>query len=231
MKKTAKTIEVCRMCDGMGYVVTEHGATPCECQRDLEFAARCRIARIPKKFLGKSLKSFETGKRERKIIQDEARHFIKAFTSRSRSETCKGLLLTGKEGTGKTHIAIAVLKEVMTEGYSGLYWNVPELFLELRRVMSGEANHTEGDLFDEARRADLLVLDDLGAEKSSEYVTDRLYVLVNGRYQEDKVTVITSNQSIDELRGQLGARIASRLCEMCTVVRFPDGDFRREKLQ
>ena len=85
----------------------------------------------------------------------------------------------------------------------------------------------EADLFDEALGCDLLVLDDLGAERTSEYVLDRLYVLINGRYQNDTATIITTNRTMEELRGQLGPRILSRICEMCVPLEFPEGDYRR----
>jgi DNA replication protein DnaC len=118
------------------------------------------------------------------------------------------------------------LKEVISNGYKGLYWNVPELFLELRRRMDTGATENEAELFDRARRADLLVLDDLGAERTSEYVLDRLYVLINGRYEDDSATIITTNRSLPELKQQLTPRIASRIAEMCVTMEFPEGDFR-----
>ena len=116
-------------------------------------------------------------------------------------------------------------------GYTGLYWNVPELFLELRRLMSDDVDKTEADLFDEAAEADLLVLDDLGAERVSDYVVDRLYVLINGRYENDTATIITTNRTVEELRAQIGARIASRICEMCVQMEFPQGDYRLMNLK
>src|SRR5206468_1001327 len=108
------------------------------------------------------------------VIQS-TRAWLQTF---GRNDRSKGLLFVGREGTGKTHVAIAALREVLRRGYTGLYWNVPELFLELRRIMAEQGSTSEADIFDEARRVDLLVLDDLGAERQSEYVTDRLYVLI-----------------------------------------------------
>jgi DNA replication protein DnaC len=185
-----------------------------------------RLARIPKKFLSKSLDTFSARETRQKDILLAAKSFLQTFRGNTHDDPAKGLLLIGKEGTGKTHVAVAVLKEVICKGFTGLYWNVPELFLELRRLINGSSELAEADLFDEAKRVDLLVLDDLGAERTSEYVMDRLYVLINGRYQNDTATIITTNCTLDELRNQIGARIVSRICEMCVPVEFPREDYR-----
>jgi DNA replication protein DnaC len=207
-------------------VITDAGAAPCDCRGDADRGAAFRRARVPRKFLQKTLQSFSARNARQKEIVAGARGFLQTFRGNAGDHPTKGLLLIGREGTGKTHIAVAILKEVIGKGFSGLYWNVPELFLELRRLMSDDTGVTEADLFDEAARADLLVLDDLGAERSSEYVMDRLYVLINGRYQNDSATIITTNRTPEELRAQIGARIASRICEMCVPIEFPEGDYR-----
>jgi len=213
-------------------VLNDTGATRCKCQRDAELQRAYTLARIPRKFTGKSLQTYHAKAARQKEVLHAARDFIKTFRGNHHDSPGKGLLLTGKEGTGKTHIAISILKDVIGKGYSGLYWNVPELFLELRRRMNdnnGEEN--EAELFDQARRVDLLVLDDLGAERTSDYVLDRLYVLINGRYQNDTCTLITTNRSIPELKQQIGPRIASRICEMCVLLEFPEGDYRVQNLK
>lgn len=222
---------LCERCGGSGFVLSDRGASPCECRQHAELLQAWRLARVPRKFLGKTLEGFSARTSQQKQIVGGARDFVNTFHGQDEDHPAKGLWLCGKEGTGKTHIAVAILKEVVGRGYTGLYWNVPELFLELRRLMDSSAETNEAELFDHALRVDLLVLDDLGAERTSDYVLDRLYVLINGRYQNDNATVITTNRTAEELRAQIGPRITSRLCEMCVPMDFPEGDYRRLNLK
>lgn len=227
-KTRTNSTSVCPKCEGAGYVLTDSGAIPCDCQKEAQFDTACRLARIPRKFLTKSLENFTPKSTKQREVLHSTRAFLQTFGKDDRS---KGLLLIGREGTGKTHVAISVLKEVLRRGFTGLYWNVPELFLELRRIIADPGTTSEADVFDEARRVDLLVLDDLGAERQSEYVTDRLYVLINGRYENDTATIITTNRTRDELKAQLGPRIVSRIGEMTVDVEFPEGDYRVQHLR
>jgi DNA replication protein DnaC len=187
-------------------------------------------ARIPQRFMGKSLDNFKPIHASHKAIIEFAKKFVQAFRVDTQQPT-KGLLLRGTEGTGKTHIAIAILKEIIQKGHEGLYWNVPELFCELRRTMGNSTDIDEGSILDEAIETQLLVLDDLGAEKASEYVLDRLYLIINGRYENDLPTLITTNLGLEQLRQQVGPRIVSRISEMCMPIDFPSGDYRLKNLR
>ncbi len=217
---------VCPKCQGMGYVLFDDGAAPCNCVLEKELDTKYRLAKVPRKFANKTFSGYAARNQKQKEILHGAKGFLKTFRGNDHSQPGKGLLMTGREGTGKTHLAVAILKEVISKGYTGLYWNVPELFLELRRRMDGTSEDSEADMFDFARRVDLLVLDDLGAERTSEYVLDRLYVLINRRYEDDSATIITTNRTLPELKQQLSPRIASRIAEMCVTMEFPEGDYR-----
>ena len=231
MKKQAKVPKPCPKCEDRGYILSEDGAIPCDCQAEARTQRIIKAAGIPPRFANKSLRSFQIISPKHKEIIDFAGSFIRTFHTKAPNHPTKGLLLVGGEGTGKTHVAIAILREILAKGFRGLYWNVPELFLELRRTMGTSTDLDEAAILDEAVETDLLVLDDLGAEKVSEYVMDRLYVLINGRYESDLPTIITTNRTLEELRAQLGPRIVSRISEMCMMMTFPPGDYRLRNMR
>lgn len=143
----------------------------------------------------------------------------------------KGLLLLGSVGTGKTHLATGICLELAEQGrlYERRYGRlnarfvvVPELLDELRRAV----RHDVVDPLEPLLSVPLLILDDLGAEKVTEWVVDRLYVLINHRYNAQFVTVATSNYTLAELAGRGYERMVSRLVDGATVVTI-DGPDRR----
>jgi DNA replication protein DnaC len=142
-----------------------------------------------------------------------------------------GCLLLGSVGTGKTHLAAAIVAELAAEGrlsddfgrLTARFTIVPELLDALRATISHPG---ADDPLQPLLSVPLLVLDDLGAEKPSEWVVDRLYVLVNHRYNAELVTVATSNYSLNELADRGYERMVSRLCEGSAIVKIEGRDAR-----
>lgn len=229
LRNKSEDKEVCPKCHGTGFIITDRGAEPCECREEQLYQERLRQARIPQKFLAKSLASFVARDKTRKSLLLHAQGFIETFNPKVVGET-RGLLLKGIIGSGKTHIATAILSEVIKKGYSGLYYNVPELLNALRDTYSRDAEEAEARIIDKAADVELLVLDDLGAESTSGWVRDRLYLIINRRYENLKATIVTTNLDEGELRQQVGERIVSRINEMCHTLEFPGEDYRRKKL-
>jgi DNA replication protein DnaC len=227
----AKKTEECPLCEGYGYIITETGMQTCECQRERVKQERLHAAQIPERFMQKSLSNFVARDKKRKQIVEAARQYIQGFNLRHEVKK-GGLLIIGTIGAGKTHIAISILKEVIAKGYTGLYYNIPELLRTLRETYDPESEEVESDILEETTSCDLLVLDDLGAELTSGWVRDRLYLIINRRYEQDKRTIITTNCDLPELSDRVGSRITSRLCEMCQrFVDFPDEDYRKKSLE
>jgi len=226
-KNSLQIAEECQICGGREFVINEEGkAVPCSCRKDKEVIRRLIEFGIPPKFRNKSLDNFSAPDKRRKEILDTAQRTATSFDP-SKMEK-QGLLLRGSVGSGKTHIAIGFLKVVIEKGYTGLYVNVPEILRRIRRTYSAAAEETESEIIEELTDCDLLVLDDLGAEAATGWVRDRLYLVINALYENNKTLIVTSNCSLAELEEQVGPRITSRLCELChELPEFPNEDYRR----
>jgi DNA replication protein DnaC len=203
-------------CDGSGWVLDDDGrAHGCECRRRRASRAISRRmgSGIPKRFQGVSL--------ERKPICDLDPDLLRAVRRFVRDidgsiDAGRGLWFYGDVGTGKTSLAMLVSKTALEAGRSVAIYSVPRLLAEIKETFERDHVDSYMQLFRRLCAVDLLHLDDLGAERSTEWVLEQLYSIVNERWQERRSIVVTTNlQSLDELREQVGARTVSRLIEIC----------------
>jgi DNA replication protein DnaC len=187
-------------------------------------------ARIPPRYARCDLDHFLLYPNERlRAAVDRARRFAAEFPVVS-----KGLCLIGPPGIGKTHIAVAVLREVVEEkGARGLFYDVRDLLRMIRSTYNPVVRTAEMDIIRPVIDADLLVLDDLGAEKPSDWVEETMNLIVNTRYNERRPTIFTTNYEnlpdeadLDTLKVRVGFRLHSRLHEMCEFLEYDGGDFR-----
>lgn len=140
------------------------------------------------------------------------------------------LLFTGNCGSGKTHMATAILRELVKKDKTDIYFiNTPKLMLELRNSFKNNCYENEYSIISKYTSTGLLVLDDLGAEKSSEYVISSLYILIDQRIQQKKSTIITTNLSLEQIEKEFGSRIASRLASF-KVWKFDMPDYRKKRI-
>jgi DNA replication protein DnaC len=159
----------------------------------------------------------------------------------------------GPSGVGKTHIAVAALKELIKRGHVGLFCDYRELLKEIQASYNPASESTEMRILEPIRTVEILILDDLGASKPSDWVRDIVGIVLNARYNERRTTIITTNyfdspaaesepvrlpngkliapSREDSLDQRIGARMRSRLFEMCRTVEVFAPDFRREKTQ
>jgi DNA replication protein DnaC len=141
-------------------------------------------------------------------------------------ESGRGLYFCGGVGTGKTHLAVAVMNEVMQrKRVPSLFVTVPEFLDNLREAYMIPGRDLD-EWMDTVKNADLLVLDDLGTERPTAWVRERLFVVVNHRYREALPTLFTSNIGPENLPAQLGERTASRIIAMCEGVELEGTDYR-----
>jgi DNA replication protein DnaC len=148
----------------------------------------------------------------------------------------RGLLVLGPPGVGKTHLAVAILRQVITtRGARGIFYDTRDLLRVIRSTYNPLNQAVEIDVLRPVIEADMLVLDDLGAEKTSEWVEETLNHIVNARYSAQRTTVFTSNHEEkgddttdpDSLLFRIGYRMRSRLHEMCDLVDLDGADYRQ----
>lgn len=160
---------------------------------------------------------------DNKAAYEAALQFCQGYTAHS-----NGLRIWGGYGCGKTHLAGAIIMELLKQDIAGVFVVVPDLLQAIRRSYD-ETNKNDNDLqslFDTVKNAPLLVLDDLAAEKTNEWVREKLYILINARYEQELPTIITTNCNTAQLKEQVGERIISRIIEMTDVVKIEDKDHR-----
>jgi DNA replication protein DnaC len=127
-----------------------------------------------------------------------------------------GMWFTGDVGTGKSTLAMLISKEALARGYSVAIYSVPHLLAEIRDTYDADpGERSYMDFFQRLVAVDLMHLEDLGAEKQTDWVLEQLYSLINQRYEDQLSIIATTNLRYEELEKQIGVRTASRLTEIC----------------
>lgn len=141
----------------------------------------------------------------------------------------RGLFLYGSYGTGKTGLAVSLLRQhIQSNRAAAMFVTTPDLFDVIRESYSKGAP-PDGDIFKRAKTASFLVLDDIGAERPTEWVCEKLYQLVNHRHGEELTTVFTSNLTMSELAERIGERTCWRIAEMCSIVHVEGPNLRDKR--
>ena len=176
---------------------------------------------VGERFRSRSFATFRVTPATKPAV-DLCRRFCAAI---KRDPKVPGLLLKGSYGTGKTHLAVSILRETAEAGIPGMFVVVPDLIAKM--LASFEAKDGKaGDLVETAKSVPLLVLDDLGAENPKPWVVELVYVLINHRYEHMLPTIITTNYDGKQLDAIFGRRIVSRLAEMTVPVNIRAEDYR-----
>ena len=245
---------VCSICGGSG-LIEEISATglwvsrACDCQATEREQRRLASTHIPQRYRDCTLDDYEIYHgADRSLTQalGTARKFVETYPVDTAG---KGLLFTGSIGVGKTHLAVGVLRRLVQErGARGLFCDYRELLKKIQNSYNPQVNTTELELLKPVFAAEVLVLDDIGAQKPNEWVWDTVAMILNTRYNDKQTTIITTNypnlpagggaQTEAEraareqtLGDRIGDRMRSRLAEMCITVEMNGKDFRQTEVR
>ena len=209
--------EICPfgVCDGSGWILRDDDlAEPCDCRERMIGRALSRNTGtgIPKRFRGVSFDRAPIVDMDPEIVR-VVRRYVEAVDGNL--DAGRGLWFTGDVGTGKTTLAMLVSRAALDAGRSVAIYSLPRLLAEIRKTFDEGAQRSHLGLLERLAAVDLLHMDDVGAERTSDWVLEQLYSIVNARYEDERAMIITTNLDHAELREQIGERTVSRLIEIC----------------
>lgn len=231
----AMIASTCPDCGGTGWVLHsvegERFARECGCQKEEARRRRFLAAEVPERYRDCSFSDFK----ETRLALTKAKAIAQEFAD-AYPVVEAGLLFLGPAGIGKTHLAIAILNQITkTKGRNALYVNFADLLMKIQSTFKSDAMESKEDVITPYADVELLVLDELGATKPSDFARDMLYALLNTRYNHNRITIATSNfmdehgsGDREKLEDRIGYRLRSRLHEMCQTVVVTGEDFRKE---
>ncbi|HYU44793.1 MAG TPA: ATP-binding protein [Terriglobales bacterium] len=249
--------ETCPFCAGSGWKTVpgaEHGVTRCDCQLRARAGAMIAAARIPKRYEHCELSNFEFEGPHSHLAH--ARMAACRFVEEYPLAKTGLLFVSSTPGLGKTHLAVGIAKALIREkGIDCVFYDYAELLKEIQDSYNPAVQTTELGLLRPVFETEILVLDDLGSVRPTEWRWDTVRLIINTRYNENRTTIITTNFADGpaaeasgepgmkysdalgtseprerklKLGDRIGDKMRSRLHEMCRVVRMEGPDFRQK---
>ncbi|HEY0376777.1 MAG TPA: ATP-binding protein [Pyrinomonadaceae bacterium] len=224
---------VCQYCFGAGMeVVPGKGARPCRCRTQQNQTKLLESARIPRRYNECSLQNYYPVKGN----GTQLRAFNYAFRLvREYPAVDRGLLFMGTVGVGKTHLSVAIMRGLVERGVPCLFYEFGSLLKEIQNSYNPVSQTSELKVLAPVFEAEVLVLDELGASKPTDWVRDTMMQIINTRYNDRKMTIFTTNyldgrrtERDETLEDRIGVRLRSRLFEMCKTVQLEGDDYRKK---
>ncbi len=238
-------------------------AVPCDCTTADRAGHVLGRSRVPERYRHCDFENYETDNEIENVSREQlaawnrslaqAKLVVERFAGEFPLGNENGLLLMGPCGVGKTHLAVAALKEIILRGHGGLFYDYRELLKEIQDSYNAESQATEMGVLEPVLQAEILELDDIGSSKPSLWALETVGHVLNTRYNEKRVTLLTTNfldsdtsangaapapsprvvgmrtpTVEDSLAERVGKRIRSRLYEMCRTVEIFAPDYRKE---
>lgn len=235
--------KVCSFCQGTGWVLEDSGrravAKRCQCYSEQQNKVLFEQANIPKRYRDCTLKNFEIHNPSHRDALKISKQFIKNYPVQD-----VGLLFIGPCGVGKTHLAVAICRELIeNKNVPCFFYDFRELIKEIRNTYTPDSLLSESEVLTPIFQGEVLVLDELGAKRTSAWIEEMIFYIINQRYNHKKLTIFTSNyldkeeeedkrdsfykKGEDSLVDRIGVRLRSRLYEMCKIVEMGGDDYRK----
>lgn len=244
-------MSACERCGGSGFeIVTRDGrefARPCACRRPALRSSDdvLSAARIPPRYEHCTFANFEPFSPSLNEALTKCLRYCKGYPFVGPTDEGLGLLFTGPSGVGKTHLAVAVLHELVThKGVQGQFWDFHSLIRKIKDSYNPETATTELQVLEPVVEAGVLLLDDLGAWKMTDWMVDTLFYILNGRYMAKRATIVSTNfqdappevaardhspRRKEYLVERIGQPLRSRLMEMSLVIEIQADDYRQAR--
>jgi DNA replication protein DnaC len=223
---------VCSLCYGSGMeVVSGKGARRCRCRNEDRRVSLLEAVRIPRRHSESSLESYrpEKGNGSQLLAFNYAYRLVREYP-----DVDRGLLFMGSVGVGKTHLSAAILRGLIEKGVPCVFYEFGSLLKEIQNSYNPISQTSELKVLAPVFEAEVLVLDELGASKPTDWVRDTMMQIINTRYNDRKLTIFTTNyldgrlnERDETLEDRIGVRLRSRLYEMCKTVKIDGEDYRK----
>jgi DNA replication protein DnaC len=249
------TETVCAKCGGTGWIIVERAdvsaAEACTCRNDGRASRLEERAQIPPLYRHASFENFIVPGPDNpsgRTAMVNTLLAVKTFARDFPNENQPGLLLVGAQGTGKTHLAVAAMRKIVEKGFECLFWDYQTLLNSIRSSYDVTSNLSNRDAYRAALDTEVLLLDDLGAQRVTDWVEDTVTSIITHRCNNRRPLIATTNLPDPDagstviqrsvtgtpeyrktLADHIGARARSRLFEMCKVILMPGGDYRLPK--